>query len=63
MKDTNEENYEEDLEEFKNYIKREIKEQEMYYEYENKKFIKQLLEECFPDRKPFDKWFDFEEQY
>ena len=54
-------NYEEDLEEFKNYIKREIEEQEMYYEYENKKFIKQLLEEFFPDRKPFDKWFDFEE--
>jgi hypothetical protein len=33
----------------------------MYYEYENKKFIKEILEECFPDRKPFDKWFDFEE--
>lgn len=61
MKDTNEENYEQDVQKFIETIQQEIREQEMYYEYENKKFIKQLLEECFPDKKPFDKWFDFEE--
>jgi len=61
MKNAKEENYKKDLQEFKETIQQEIEEQEMYAEYENKKFIKELLEECFPDRKPFDKWFDFEE--
>ena len=53
MKDTKEENYEEELQE--------IQEQEMYNEYQNKKFTKQILEECYAEKKPFNKWFDFEE--
>lgn len=61
MTDINEKDYKEEIEEFKKHIKQEIEEYEVFAEYQDKKMIKEILEECYPHLKPFDKWVDFEE--